>query len=259
MPNDQYVSVLDYSDLTQIVPSTKDAKAFFPAVITFFQTMEGKFIEMLDSMKTDFRVTLQEKDRKIDGLEKEVQSMKKQLLQLEERVEDNDSYERRDTLIFSGPAVPSTSTNEECSEIIRETLRTKLNVNMPKENISIAHRHGKDKKNIIVKFCQRSSKLDILSSVKSVRPPNLFISESLTPQRQTIAYVLRKAKRDFPDIVAGSCTIEGRNFVWVKPPNPHAPGAKNLKVNVSTYTRLQDFCSRSLDKPVTHFVKEWKF
>ena len=252
-------SVMDYSLLEEITPTNKDSKAFFPAIITFFQNLEGKFLEMLDSMKTDFRKTLQEKDEKIEGLEKEVTNMKKQLALMEERVEDNDSYERRDTLIFSGPAIPPANPNERCTDLILDTLRTKLNVNMAKENISIAHRHGKDKKSLIVKFCQGSSKLDILSSLKSVRPPNLFISESLTPQRQTIAYVLRRAKREYPDVVAGSNTIEGKNYVWVKPPNPNAPGARNLKINVSSYARLQDFCSRSLEVPVTHFVKDWKF
>ena len=220
--------------------------------------MEAKFVEMMGELKTEFQRTCSEKDEKIAALEGEVRCLKKSLAKLEERVEDNDSYERRDTLVFSGPAVPPPTATEKCSETVVEVLKRKLDVNISKEEISIAHRHGKEKKSIIVKFCRRSNKIDIVSSAKTVRPANLYISECLTPQRETIAYVLRRAKREFPDIVAGSSTQEGKNVVWVKPPNPDAPGARNLKVNVSTYSRLQDFCSRTLEKPVTYFVKEWK-
>ena len=241
-----------------ITPTTKDNKTFIPAVISFFQNMESKFVEMIEAMKSEFQRTCSEKDAKIVGLEGEVRSLKKNLLKLEERVEDNDSYERRDTLVFSGPAVPPATATEKCSETVVEILRRKLDLNISKEEISVAHRHGKEKKSIIVKLCHRSNKSDIVSSAKTVRPPNLYISECLTPQRETIAYVLRRAKREFPAIIASSTTMEGKNFVWVKPPNPTAPGAKNVKLNVSTYTRLQDFCLRTLEKPVTHFVKEWK-
>ena len=47
-------------------------------------------------------------------------------------------------------------------------------------------------------------------------PDDLYINEVLTPTRNTIMYVLPKAKKDFPVLVSGYCTNEGSMHVWCK-------------------------------------------
>ena len=58
-------------------------------------------------------------------------------------IEDNDSYERRDTLILSGCAIPAGSTNENTSVIAGAAIRDKLNIEVSPADISTVHRYGK--------------------------------------------------------------------------------------------------------------------
>ena len=115
-----------------------------------------------------------------------------------------------------------------------------------------------DNRDIYVKFCRRSVKIDLLEASRKKKVPNLFINEALTPLRQKIAYVLRAAKRKCPGIVSGSSTQDGINFVWVYPPNRDAPGARCIKHAVHTYSRIERFCSETLQIPLTEFIESWE-
>ena len=111
-----------------------------------------------------------------------------------------------------------------------------------------------DTRPIIAKFCQRSTKNDILDASRKMKVPQLFINESLTPIRQTVAYVLRKAKKEFPNKVSGTSTRDGRVFVWLNPPSAEA---RPIKRAINTRHELEDFCQRTLQKNLTHFINEW--
>ena len=212
---------------------------------------------MFDELKKNFVDTLKEKDSQIDELTKRVSK-------LEERIEEGDSYERRDTLLFSGNKIPPSNSSENTTGIICDLIREKLKINLAPEEISISHRIGNrsasqraDHRPLIAKFCRRDVKVNVLAAARKMKVQDFFVNECLTPVQRTISYVLRKARRQFPEIVAGSTTYDGRNYAWVKPPNPNAPGAKNLKTLVSTRSQLENFCNRTLNKPLTHFVEEW--
>ena len=56
-------------------------------------------------------------------------------------------------------------------------------------------------------------KVDILNAARQVKPENFFVNECLTPTQKAIGYVLRKAKKEFPNIVSGSTTFDGKHFV----------------------------------------------
>ena len=64
-----------------------------------FQEMENKFTEML-----------QAKNVEIATLQAKVTSLESQVLSLNEKIDDNDAYERRDCIVFSGFALPSFET-----------------------------------------------------------------------------------------------------------------------------------------------------
>ena len=115
-----------------------------------------------------------------------------------------------------------------------------------------------DKRQIFAKFCNHHDKKDVISATKPVKPVHLYFSENLTPQRPTLAYALRKARKEFPTVVAGKCTQNDANYVWLKPTNGRAPGARNTKHKVSSYTVLSAFCNKTQKKPVSHFVTERK-
>ena len=116
---------------------------------------------------------------------------------------------------------------------------------------------GPDHRNILVKFCRRDTKNEVITRARKMKSTDFYATESLTAPRQTIAYVLRKAKKEFPHIVSGSTTIDGKNFVWTKPTNSSNPNAKCFRQAVHTHSRISDYCMKTLGKPLNHFIDGW--
>ena len=250
--------------LNDLQPSSKDGKAITSVLTAFFQDFLIKIDDMFSEIKSEFSAMSERQGVKTTKLEHEVEQLKKHVMKLEEKIEDNDSYERRDTLVLSGSAIPPVSNMESCPDIVCKLVKDSLKVNISTSDISVSHRlspksssQRTPKKDIIVKFCRRNTKLDVLNSCRKSKPNNLFVNEFLTPSRQTIAYVLRKAKKEFPHLISGSTSFDGKVFAWIKPPNPHAAGAKDLRVEINTHSKLENFCSRTLERPLTHFIQEW--
>ena len=186
------------------------------------------------------------------------------VLSLEERVEDQEAYESRDTIVLSGSELPAASTSENATNVVCDLIRSKIGIVINPSEVSTAHRLGKkansqapDTRNIIVKFCRRDTKLDLQSACRRVKPKNLFINENLTPIRNSCLYGLRQAKKIFPSIVAGCGSMEGKVYAWVKPPNPNTPMARNTKVMINSVRKFDDFCSKVLKCESKSIVSKW--
>ena len=254
----------DLGALSDLTPTSKDAKALIPALIELFTQFEMKIEQNFKDMKTEFLNTLREKDSKINELRNENHSLKKRVSNLEDRIESNDQYERRDTLILSGEVIPPYSTGENSNAVVRKLFHENLNLEISDQDISVSHRLGAkspsqrpDKRNLIVKFCRRNSKIDVLAAARRVKARNFYVAEHLTPMSQTIAYVLRKAKRSHPNKISGSNTIDGKNYVWVKPPNADARGAHDTRMPITSHEKLKDFCEKVLQCPLEDYISEW--
>ena len=65
-------------------------------------------------MKAEFRSLYVCQEEKTKKLEIEVTSLNKQLLKLEEKIDENDSHERRETLVLSCTTIPLESNMENC-------------------------------------------------------------------------------------------------------------------------------------------------
>ena len=254
--------------LSDFNPKTKDCQALLPVLNNLFTKFQDNFQDILDSklkdMRREFLEILKSKDEKVSALEIQVATLKSDLNKLDDKIQDQDSYERRDTVILSGKLIPAESNMENCAVIASNLAKEHLSVIFSPSDVSVAHRltgnsrgSGNANKSIIIKFCRRDIKTDLLAASRRSKPRDLFVNESLTPQRQTISYVLRKAKQQFPLIISGSTSFDGKPHVWVKPPNPQAQGAKDSRYVITTYARLVDFCNKVLERPLTHFIKEW--
>ena len=251
----------DFSELARIKPTSNDGKSMLPMLISLLNGFQEKIRDMFEGLQTEFRALVVQQEERVEKLEHEIDTLKLKVTHSSAKIDENESYERRDTLILSGDKIPAVAANENCAEIVRGMLRDTLSYNVSMQDISVAHRLGSkpkhqraDKRNLIVKFCKRNIKNDILAAGRRVKPAGLYLGESLTPQRQSIAYVLRKARRERPDIISGTYTSEGSVIVWVKPPNPSAPGAKNLRNTINTVHRLEEFCTKALGKPISHYL-----
>ena len=173
---------------------------------------------------------------------------------MEEKLDEADAYERRDTVILSGQDLPTATDGERSWCVVCSLVREKLKLNICSTDISTAQRiepmprtHGPYKKNIIVKLCRRELKYDLISASKSIKPMNIYINENPTPTKNNILFVLRLTRRKYPNIVSGCSTHDGKVYARVTPPNPEATGARDTKMFINTQKKLNLFCQKNLN------------
>ena len=253
----------DFSKLLDGIQTTsKDGKSIKSAFVNFFHDFPQKLYSMHNDMKAELVDLCKCKDEKIYRLENQVKELNEKLTKLDDKIDEQEAYERRDSLIISGKKLPKVVPNENCPELVKKILAENLGLTMSPNEISVSHRLGPipisqrpDQRKIIVKFCRRDAKMDVLAAARRVKPEDLYVNESLTPIRQNIMFALRRAKREHPNLISGTSTIEGSVYVWVKPPNPEAQGARAVRHKINSLAKLEDFCSSTLQKPAVHFLQ----
>ena len=102
------------------------------------KVIQTQFDHYLAKIKSSNRI----KDKQIDSLETKISALENKIINLETTIDDVDQYERRDTVIISGPSLPEESTNENPADLIVNTLKHQLHVNMTHSEINVAHRLG---------------------------------------------------------------------------------------------------------------------
>lgn len=213
-----------------------------------------KIVELLSSKLegavSELKAILELKDSKINKLESELASMKREWQDLREKVEDIENFQRRDSLVISGEGIPAAAPAERTTEVVRAVVRSHLKVELGDGDVLEAYRTGlrgtqdPGRGQIVVKLRHHSLREDLVRTSKTVRPANVFINENLTPMRSKILYTLRQAKRRFPDKINGCGSRNGQVYAWIKPPNP---SAKNMKVLINSINRLEEFCVKTLN------------
>ena len=123
--------------ISKELPNTSISGEVIPVVniIKVIQTQFDSYLAKIDLLNT-------EKDKEIEQLRNKVNNMETKISQLETLVDDVDHYERRDTVIISGPSLPDESHNENPSVMIVNTIKQQLHVNMTHADINVAHRLG---------------------------------------------------------------------------------------------------------------------
>ena len=206
---------------------------------------------------------MSQKDDEISQLQGEVSQLKKRIEKLEEVVDANSSYERRDTLVVRGE-IPAHEEEEDCIRIVSTLFRSQLKINMNAEDISTAHRlggkprtQGPDKRDIILKLCRRDLKKDILAACRQMKP-YFFVNESLTPTRSTVMYVLRQTKKRFPGKIGNCRSFDGNVNVFI-PMTHDTEGHQNRyrKLVINTTIALDDFLREHLSCSSSDFVNSW--
>ena len=122
----------------------------------------------IKQIHVDFLAKLDEKNREIASLSEEVSFLRGRVSQLEEKIDEGDAYERRDTLIISGQGLPAVTEGENTTEIACNLIKNKLKINLIPTDISTSHRLGRkpqdaqrpDKRKLILKLCRSDLKKD---------------------------------------------------------------------------------------------------
>ena len=241
--------------------TTQDGKNILLPFIGIFQ----EFVESLEAKFEDFQKAMTNenklKDDHISKLEAEGIKHKKIIAKLEEQLDEQCQYTRRESLVFSGDQIPHGKSNEDCiEEVCKLASKIDPELSIAPADVSIAHRlgpkpaTGPDRRSIIARFVRRNVKYSLLNRARRLKPRGIFVNESLTPMRQTIASVLRKLKKDHPAKISGYSTTDGSIYVWIKPPNPSAAGAQNTRVTMNSLSKLEIFCQKNFGKSATDFI-----
>ena len=244
------------------------------AIIT---ALSGKIDEMkqdFDGLKSELMGLLSAKNCEIEKLNKVVAHLQTKVSNLENVVDDSESYGRMDTVILSGNCIPEVTNGEICVNVVQKLVKDKLRIVLPQNEISVAYRLGKkpivqgpDKRSLMVKLCRRDTKRDLLvasrnqPSASSSSSPPLYINENLIPKRRTILYALRNIKRSHPTLVAGCSSFEGRVYAYTNAPNASAVNAntrpRNVRHLVNTHESLVNFCRDFVKLPLDRFLDSW--
>lgn len=143
-------------------------------------------------LKTEMDILKEEinkKDEIIKKLDNEVKDLRDKVFDLEAHLDRVEQYERRDTIILSGPSLPPETPAEKPASVVTSAIKDHLKINIKEEDISVAHRLGSTQpgreRPVIIKLVNRSLKYDIMGACVQLRPP-LYINESLTPKRLTL-------------------------------------------------------------------------
>ena len=228
-------------------------KVEFERIRSEFQDMRGEFLEVLNA-----------RNGEIDELKGEVSSLKQKVKELSGLLDENDAYERRDTVIVRGDGIPEVKRGENCGQLVSELLKQELKVQIPASEISTVHRLGSrpnnqmpDKRNFIIKFCRRDFKREVIYASKKVKSRKVIVHENLTPARRTIFQSLRRMKQQHPELVKGVSTYEGKIYAYT-PNGSSQPNARDIRHAVNDIESLSKFCTEYVKKPLELFLANFR-
>jgi hypothetical protein len=188
-------------------------------------------IDELSVTLTALRSEVQRKDTLMGALQTENNSLKASIKSLNEKLDDTETYQRRDNLIFTGLPLrladltagsndPLADSSESIATQVSNFCINTLRCDVKIEDISVAHalkvHGGHGQQPVIVRFSRRSIRDDVYYSrmkLKSYKTPagnKVYINEDLTTPNRKILGVARNKLRD--KHIAGVWTKSGRVF-----------------------------------------------
>lgn len=203
----------DDQELNSLLESLSDESQTLVRIISLIVT--SKLKSEMDILKNQLSV----KDKKIEELYEEITELKVKIGDIEGSMDNLDQYERRDTIIFTGPALPDESSQENAASLIVNTVKEQIKINLRDEDISVAHRLGpktsQRKRPIIVKLINRSLKYGLMGVCIKLKP-QIYINESLTPTRLHLFKQILYIKKEHRDKFQQCYTKDGKITIKLK-------------------------------------------
>ena len=145
--------------------------------------------------------------------------------------------------------------------VVQRIFTEKLNYSIPNSKLLKVHRVGRkvsppniDKRSILIELPDNETKKDLIASSRRVRADGIYVQENLSPVRKSIMYVLRKAKRDFPNKVSGCASIDGNVYAWIKTGN--TAGSRDIRMQVNDYVKLEKFCTEIISTSLNDYAPD---
>lgn len=198
---------------------------------------EGKII--VNTIVKTLQTLWDSKDQKIAKLEMKVNTLEQKVYDLENQIDNVNQYERRDTIIVSGPSLPREIHDENSAEVVVKAVRDNLKINIQPTDINVAHRLvNKVRPNtnnpIIVKLHSRQKKEEIIGACITMKP-NIFINESLTPKRLALFKTIWNIRRENRQLFQQCYTKDGKIYIKLRCSNQ-----KHIVTNEQTLNSFLD-------------------
>ena len=152
-----------------------------------------------------------------------------------------------------------TSNTENCVDIVRKVVTDKLGVHLPAEMISVPHRlgtmpkTGPDNRSIIFRLVRRDLKYSIFRACRT-KKPEFSINESVSPTRNTVQFVLRNARKLYPNKFGKNFTEEG-NVRILLPKTDRSDQYEKRTIN--TKQALDELLMVKINKTSLGFGARW--
>ena len=247
-----------YDKLTAKIEKSKlntESKEIFLIMMTLFTTIQTEKEERIRQLEDSLKQVKQQLSSYESKFTKEIETVKKQQ-------DDSDQYERRDTLIISGPNLPTFEMGENLKNTIQKMFSDHLSLPTQQTDFSTAHRlgpkpnSGADRRPIILKLCRRDQVSEIFKACKRYKPP-FFVNMSLTPYRNKIMYTIRQLKRSYPNKIDGVRNTEGKIQIFLKKPsNLRTTENFNFRRLVNTRHELESIL-QEMDIPLNSISATW--
>ena len=163
------------------------------------------------------QLMISEKDQTISQMQSNITKLENRIEQLENQIDEVNQYERRDTVIISGPDLPPETPNENSAEVIIDSIKNNFHINMIPSDINVAHRLGsRNTQNttraIIVKLHSRQKKTEIMNACITVKP-QIYVNESLTPKRRSLFKKIWEIRKQHRNLFQQCFTQDGKIYV----------------------------------------------
>ena len=231
---------------------TVDTSGWSEESRSVFEMLSDKLDKMMERMDM--------KEKRIEQLESDNALLRTKLMRVEDRLDEIECLGRRNNFLISGSSLPPALVGESTGQVTAELLKNALHYELPQTQIVRAYRvgskpktQGPDTRNIMVHLRDHDRKTDILNACRTVKPSNLYVSDDLIPVRSNIQYALRQLKKKRTERIAYCGSIEGRVYIWLKPPNVSAP---NQKVFINTIDGYRKLCTEELNVDPDEFFRK---
>lgn len=227
MVNTRKTSTTTDKQGNETVATTSDSDtnvdALFESLPEDYKTVVKVITEILTTRLSekidDLQKELAEKNKQIHLMKNDILSLNCRVDDLELQLDNVDQYERRDTVILTGASLPPETAQENTTNVVTQTVKDQLKINLKESDISVSHRLGPKKQQhnrpIIVKLVNRSLKHDLVGACIQLRP-QLYVNESLTPKRRSLLNSILTVRKEHKEKFQQCYTQDGRITVKLR-------------------------------------------
>ena len=179
------------------------AQAVDDTVLTAIQTEFSKFINSMvfrNKLKEVITTAMAETiEAALTPLKAEIIKLENQLLEVQEKSNDNEQYSRRYNVRIYGvePVADGNDEGEDCVKTVIDFCSDQLQVEVDQAEIDRAHRVGPPKESgpraLIVKFKDYATKFKVMKNKKKLKGKKIYINEDLTWRNQQFLKRVRQA------------------------------------------------------------------